>query len=100
MPASYDELMNGWDLKYRPKFQMMLDIIKNENLIVFFERIDISILRKENSSSQQMIWMNYKLLEAEVERLKALDYIADNVMPHVLNVLDACCDKLNSDDDA
>ena len=69
---------------------MMLDIIKNENLIVFFERIDISILRKENSSSQQMIWMNYKLLEAEVERLKALDYIADNVMPHGLNVLDAC----------
>lgn len=89
--------MNGWHTTYKPRFHEILDDINNENLIVFFNRIDISILRKEKGS-QQMIWMNYKLLEAEIERLEALKYIAENIMPHKINILSIFSQRFTSDE--
>lgn len=97
LPSSYEELMNGWHTRYKPRFYEILDDINNDNLLVFFNRIDISILRKEKGS-QQMIWMNYKLLEAEIERLEALKYIAENIMPHKINILSTFSQRFTSDE--
>lgn len=95
LPGSYAELIADWNTVYRPKFQELLEDIDNESLTIYFERINNSILLQE-MDSEQKIWMNYKLLEAEVERVDAFQFIEDNIMPDCFNIIDQVCEKLNN----
>ena len=92
LPASFEELIKEWDLKYRPRLQLLLERIEHEPITIYFERINNSILLNEKGS-QQKIWMNYKLLEAEIERIDAYQFISDNFWGNHLRSLDFSCES-------
>lgn len=60
---------------------------------IFAERIGGSIQNFESKNGAK-IWLNYKLLEAELERVNLEKYIHDRIFSKELNILDKICTEL------
>lgn len=85
LPSSYEELLRDWD-SIKERFKVILDKLNDEPLMIYFERISNSILVQDHMS-QKKIWMNYKLLEAEIERIDLLGKI-QQYLPDQIDLLD------------
>jgi hypothetical protein len=60
---------------------------KNEAVIIFAERLGGSIVNF-NTKNSDKIWLNYKLLEAELERINFDKHIKEEIFCRELNFLD------------
>lgn len=85
LARSYEDLVKNWD-KIGAELAERVDEIGNENLAIYFDRIKIKIL-KANVTDKMMIWMNYKILEAELDRLVCEYKIFKYCMPSHLFII-------------
>lgn len=97
LPESYEELVSEWNNKLRARILNAVECANDEGLLIYFDRINNGILVSQTTSSvshQTKIWMNYKILEAESERLHAEGIVGDRFMPPELNTLEKYLGKL------
>lgn len=94
LPINYEELVSNWE-KIRARLLDNLKVLQNQNLTLYLERINSSILLRD-SFSQKKIWMNYKLLEAEIERVDARKKVLELYFPGALLTTLNCYRSLRS----
>lgn len=76
---SCEDLVKNW-AQIKLKFKSQVELMSNQGLATLFDKISNSILLYD-SSYQSKIWMNYKILEAELDRLFIHQKISSHFLP-------------------
>ena len=86
---SYDDLLLKWEkvkghLKHNLKF-----FEEDSSLPQLLAKMDSFILNANENSDRKKIWLNYKILEFEINRLLVRSYVT-NLLPDEIIKLDEC----------
>lgn len=82
-------MFKAFELLVKPLLTPCFRLIdcKNEAVIIFAERLGGSIANF-NKKNADKIWLNYKLLEAELERINFEKHVKEEIFCRELNFLD------------
>lgn len=64
--SDVSQLKEKWSSFVKPTLSKCLEEIQNEDLSIFFERLGSLVLNFDDKNKHK-IWLNYKILEGEIE---------------------------------
>ena len=84
--GGYEELLSLWDAGLHQALVERLKPLDNIQLMIYCDGINNMILKRDEDSRQK-VWMNYCILENEVNRAIAERYLDEYLLPPQLALL-------------